>query len=77
MKAAVMKQIAPKIDIGIPEKDRRKIAQGPSQLLADTYTLYLKTHNFHWNVTGPMFTTICRHIRLNRFLCLLAITSSP
>ena len=58
MKAAVMKQTTPKIDIGIPEKDRRKIAQGLSHLLADTYTLYLKTHNFHWNVTGPMFTTL-------------------
>jgi starvation-inducible DNA-binding protein len=58
MKAAVMKQTAPKIDIGIPEKDRRKIAQGLSHLLADTYTLYLKTHNFHWNVTGPMFSTL-------------------
>jgi starvation-inducible DNA-binding protein len=47
-----------KIDIGIAEKDRRAIAQGLSHLLADTYTLYLKTHNFHWNVTGPMFNTL-------------------
>jgi starvation-inducible DNA-binding protein len=47
-----------KIDIGIPEKERRAIAEGLSRLLADTYTLYLKTHNFHWNVTGPMFTTL-------------------
>jgi len=46
------------IDIGIPEKDRAKIAQGLSHLLADTYTLYLKTHNFHWNVKGPMFQTL-------------------
>ena len=46
------------IDIGINEKDRQKIAQGLSHLLADTYTLYLKTHNFHWNVTGPMFNTL-------------------
>ena len=46
------------IDIGIPEKDRAKIAQGLSRLLADTYTLYLKTHNFHWNVKGPMFQTL-------------------
>src|SRR5258706_6856487 len=46
------------IDIGITEKDREKIAQGLSRLLADTYTLYLKTHNFHWNVTGPMFQTL-------------------
>jgi starvation-inducible DNA-binding protein len=46
------------IDIGIPEKDRQKIATGLKHLLADTYTLYLKTHNFHWNVTGPMFSTL-------------------
>src|SRR3954471_8518619 len=46
------------IDIGIKEADRAKIAQGLSRLLADTYTLYLKTHNFHWNVTGPMFQTL-------------------
>lgn len=44
-----------KINIGIDEKERKKIARGLSRLLADTYTLYLKTHNFHWNVTGPMF----------------------
>jgi starvation-inducible DNA-binding protein len=47
-----------KIDIGIKESDRQNIAQGLSRLLADTYTLYLKTHNFHWNVTGPMFQTL-------------------
>jgi starvation-inducible DNA-binding protein len=47
-----------KIDIGIAENERRAIAQGLSHLLADTYTLYLKTHNFHWNVTGPMFNTL-------------------
>ena len=46
------------IDIGIKEADRRQIAQGLSRLLADTYTLYLKTHNYHWNVTGPMFQTL-------------------
>lgn len=46
------------IDIGINEKDRVEIAQGLSRLLADSYTLYLKTHNFHWNVTGPMFNTL-------------------
>jgi starvation-inducible DNA-binding protein len=46
------------IDIGISEKDRAKIAQGLSRLLADSYTLYLKTHNYHWNVTGPMFNTL-------------------
>ena len=47
-----------KIDIGISQKDRKKIADGLSRVLADTYTLYLKTHNFHWNVTGPMFNTL-------------------
>ncbi len=47
-----------KIDIGIEKKDREAIADGLSKLLADTYTLYLKTHNFHWNVTGPMFQTL-------------------
>jgi starvation-inducible DNA-binding protein len=46
------------IDIGISEQDRRSIVDGLSRLLADTYTLYLKTHNFHWNVTGPMFQTL-------------------
>lgn len=48
----------PTIDIGIPEQDRLATANGLSRLLADTYTLYLKTHNFHWNVTGPMFNTL-------------------
>jgi len=47
-----------KIDIGIGEKDRKQIAEGLSRVLADTYTLYLKTHNFHWNVTGPQFNTL-------------------
>ena len=46
------------IHIGISEKDRAAIAEGLSRLLADTYTLYLTTHNFHWNVTGPMFTSL-------------------
>lgn len=46
------------MDIGISDKDRKEIADGLSHLLADTYTLYLKTHNFHWNVTGPMFNTL-------------------
>ncbi len=46
------------IDIGIPEADRAKIAEGLTRVLADTYTLYLKTHNYHWNVTGPMFNTL-------------------
>ena len=48
----------PAIDIGIGDKDRAAIAAGLSKLLADTYTLYLTTHNFHWNVTGPMFNTL-------------------
>ena len=47
-----------KIDIGIDEKKRKKIADGLSHFLADSYTLYLKTHNFHWNVTGPMFNSL-------------------
>src|ERR1041384_8302714 len=46
------------VDIGIKGKDLEKIADGLSHLLADTYTLYLKTHYFHWNVTGPMFQTL-------------------
>jgi starvation-inducible DNA-binding protein len=46
------------IDIGIPEDQRLEIAEGLSKLLADTYTLYLKTHKYHWNVTGPMFQTL-------------------
>ena len=49
---------APTIDIGIADKDRAKIADGLSRVLADTYSLYLKTHNFHWNVEGPMFNTL-------------------
>ena len=49
---------APAIDIGIPQEDRQKIAQSLSVFLADAYTLYLKTHNFHWNVTGPMFNAL-------------------
>lgn len=46
------------INIGIPSEQRQAIAEGLSRLLADTYTLYLKTHNYHWNVTGPMFNTL-------------------
>jgi starvation-inducible DNA-binding protein len=46
------------IDIGISAADREKLAAGLSRLLADSYTLYLMTHNFHWNVTGPMFNTL-------------------
>lgn len=48
----------PELDIGISSAQRQAIAQGLSRLLADTYTLYLKTHNFHWNVRGPMFNTL-------------------
>jgi starvation-inducible DNA-binding protein len=47
-----------KIDTGIPQKQRAEIAHGLSRLLADTYVVYLKTHNFHWNVEGPMFQTL-------------------
>jgi starvation-inducible DNA-binding protein len=46
------------IEIGIDDEDRAAIAEGLAKLLADTYTLYLKSHNFHWNVTGPMFPTL-------------------
>ena len=46
------------IDIGIPESSRVEIADGLSRLLADTYTLYIKTHYYHWNVTGPMFNSL-------------------
>jgi starvation-inducible DNA-binding protein len=46
------------IDIGIAATDRHAVTEGLSRLLADTYTLYLKTHNYHWNVTGPMFQTL-------------------
>lgn len=53
-----IKSLAQKIDIGINEKDRKAIAKGLAGLLADSYSLYLMTHNFHWNVTGPMFNTL-------------------
>lgn len=49
---------APSIDIGISDSDRKSIAQGLGKFLADSYTLYLMTHNFHWNVKGPMFNTL-------------------
>jgi starvation-inducible DNA-binding protein len=49
---------APAIDIGLTDAERRRVAEGLSRFLADAYTLYLKTHNFHWNVTGPMFNTL-------------------
>lgn len=55
---AKKKTEALKMDIGIGEQDRAAIAQGLSRLLADTFTLYLTTHNFHWNVTGPMFNSL-------------------
>ena len=51
------------MDIGISEASRQTIAEGLSRLLADTYTLYLKTHNFHWNVTGPRFQSL--HLMLS------------
>jgi starvation-inducible DNA-binding protein len=51
-------ETAMNIDIGIDANKREAIAQGLSRVLADSYTLYLKTHNFHWNVTGPMFQTL-------------------
>ena len=58
MKATTANAPAGKINIGINPADRQAIAEGLSHLLADTYTLYLTTHNFHWNVTGPMFNTL-------------------
>jgi len=57
-KPAVAAASAPNVDIGIKDSDRKKIADGLSGYLADAYTLYLKTHNFHWNVTGPMFNSL-------------------
>src|SRR5690606_19760864 len=48
----------PVVDIGIGQKDRQKISKELSKLLADSFSLYLKTHNFHWNVTGPMFNSL-------------------
>jgi starvation-inducible DNA-binding protein len=48
----------PTVNIGISDNDRAKIVKGLSRFLADSYTLYLQTHNFHWNVTGPMFNTL-------------------
>ena len=47
-----------KIDIGLSEQSREQITEGLARLLADSYTLYLKTHNYHWNVTGPLFNTL-------------------
>jgi starvation-inducible DNA-binding protein len=58
MNQANLQSSAPAIHIGINGENRAAIARGLSKLLADTYTLYLTTHNFHWNVTGPMFNTL-------------------
>jgi len=52
------KTLTPSINIGISEAERKKIVAGLSALLADSYTLYLMTHNFHWNVTGPQFNSL-------------------
>ena len=60
-----------KIDIGIKEQDRARVAGELSGLLADSYTLYLKTHNFHWNVTGPMFQTL--HVMFEQHYTELAL----
>ena len=57
-KSTEAKPKAPAINIGISAGNREKIADGLSRLLADSYSLYLMTHNFHWNVTGPMFNTL-------------------
>lgn len=57
-KSKKTKVSAPSIDIGISEGDRKSIAGGLGKFLADSYTLYLMTHNFHWNVKGPMFNTL-------------------
>lgn len=58
-KGSIMKEKKVKpMDIGISDADRQKIAAGLSALLADSYTLYLMTHNFHWNVTGPQFNSL-------------------
>lgn len=53
-----VKKNVPIINIGLSEEERKDIADGLAKMLADSYTLYLKTHNFHWNVTGPMFQTL-------------------
>jgi len=57
-KLAAAAPSAPNIDIGITQGDRKKIADGLSRFQADAFTLYLKTHNFHWNVTGSMFNSL-------------------
>jgi starvation-inducible DNA-binding protein len=55
---AILKAQAPPIDLGIPEDARKAVVKDLENVLADTYTLYLKTHHYHWNVTGPMFQTL-------------------
>ncbi|MFT3756260.1 MAG: Dps family protein [Pseudoxanthomonas sp.] len=57
-KSVVPAATSPHVDIGIATGDRKKISEGLSAFLADSFTLYLKTHNFHWNVTGPMFNSL-------------------
>lgn len=57
-KLAAAAPSAPGVNIGIKDSDRKKVADGLSHFLADAYTLYLKTHNFHWNVTGSMFNSL-------------------
>jgi len=59
------------IDIGINKQDRESVAEGLKKLLADTYTLYLQTHNFHWNVTGPRFREL--HLMFEEHLSLIHI----
>ncbi len=65
--------MASAIDLGMPDAERRAIAEGLSRLLADTYTLYLKTHNFHWNVTGPQFNTLHQMFELQYTELALAV----
>jgi starvation-inducible DNA-binding protein len=57
-RTTVPEATAPVIDIGIEDKHRIRVAEGLARLLADTYSLYLQSHNFHWNVEGPMFNTL-------------------
>lgn len=61
------------INMGLSESSRKKIADGLAHLLADSYTLYLKTHNFHWNVVGPMFQAL--HILFENQYTELALAS--
>ncbi len=57
-----------KVNIGISAEDRAEIVEGLSRLLADSYTLYLMTHNFHWNVTGPQFNTL-HNMFMQQYTC--------